>query len=159
MSNYMIHELLFFFCSLASGALLSFVYDWIRFFRKMIRHSSVAVAVTDFCYWIGGALFLFVVFYQKNDGILRWYAFVGVVGGMLVYILVVRDRLVNFLVKMFSIPIKLIKKPIKRLIFAFRRCRIILCGLKRGISSFYKAFYKTIYKTSWKKRLHKSEKK
>ena len=76
--------------SLATGGWLMLVYDTLRVFRLMIRHSAFAVGLEDFFYWIGAGVVTFNLLYQQNDGGLRAYVIGGVLGGMILY-----DRLIS----------------------------------------------------------------
>lgn len=68
MSGVIRYEAWLLMLSLATGGWLMLVYDTLRVFRLMIRHSAFAVGLEDFFYWIGA----------------------GVVGGMILY-----DRLIS----------------------------------------------------------------
>lgn len=76
--------------SLATGGWLMLVYDTIRVFRLMIRHSPLWIGVEDFLYWIGAGLVTFRLLYEQNDGGLRAYVIGGVLAGMILY-----DRLIS----------------------------------------------------------------
>ncbi|MBS6955209.1 MAG: spore cortex biosynthesis protein YabQ [Enterocloster asparagiformis] len=90
MSGVICYEAWLLLLSLATGGWLMLVYDTIRVFRLMIRHSAFAVGLEDFCYWIGAGAVTFNLLYQQNDGGLRAYVIGGVLGGMILY-----DRLIS----------------------------------------------------------------
>lgn len=120
------HELLLFFCSMGTGAGLLFCYDWIRIVRKLIRYSPQIVSVSDLLYWIAAGISIFAVMYDQNDGIIRSYAMIGIVAGMAVYHKMVGESFVRMMVAVIEFPIKILKKPAKRLLFVIRRCNITL---------------------------------
>ena len=90
MSGVIRYEAWLLMLSLATGGWLMLVYDTIRVFRLMIRHSAFAVGLEDFFYWIGAGGVTFNLLYQQNDGGLRAYVIGGVLGGMILY-----DRLIS----------------------------------------------------------------
>ena len=90
MSGVIRYEAWLLMLSLATGGLLMLVYDTLRVFRLMIRHSAFAVGLEDFFYWIGAGVVTFNLLYQQNDGGLRAYVIGGVLGGMILY-----DRLIS----------------------------------------------------------------
>ncbi len=137
------HELLLFFCSMGAGASLLFIYDWIRILRKLIPHKSVTVAVVDFCYWIAGGIYIFAMMYQKNDGIIRSYAMLGILTGMALYHFSISEAFVKLSVKVIGFPIKIVKKPLKRLRSSIIRVKITIYAFVNG------------HRESWKKRLDK----
>ncbi len=137
------HELLLFFCSMGVGASLLFVYDWIRILRKLILHSGMTAAVVDFIYWIAAGIYMFTMMYQKNDGIIRSYAILGILAGMAFYHFSISEAFVSLSVKAISFPIKIVKKPLKRLRFVTRRVKITIYTFVKD------------HRKSWKKRLDK----
>ena len=90
MSGVIRYEAWLMMLSLATGGWLMLVYDTLRVFRLMIRHSAFAVGLEDFFYWIGAGVVTFNLLYQQNDGGLRAYVIGGVLGGMILY-----DRLIS----------------------------------------------------------------
>ena len=85
MSGVIRYEAWLLMLSLATGGWLMLVYDTLRVFRLMIRHSAFAVGLEDFFYWIGAGVVTFNLLYQQNDGGLRAYVIGGVLGGMILY--------------------------------------------------------------------------
>ena len=90
MSGVIRYEAWLLMLSLATGGWLMLVYDTLRVFRLMIRHSAFAVGLEDFFYWIGAGVVTFNLLYQQNDGGLHAYVIGGVLGGMILY-----DRLIS----------------------------------------------------------------
>ena len=90
MSGVIRYEAWLLMLSLATGGWLMLVYDTLRVFRLMIRHSAFAVGLEDFFYWIGAGVVTFNLLYEQNDGGLRAYVIGGVLGGMILY-----DRLIS----------------------------------------------------------------
>ena len=71
--------------SLMVGGWLMLVYDLLRILRLMIKHSSFAMGVEDFLFWIFAGAVTFMLLYEQNDGGLRLYAITGVLFGMALY--------------------------------------------------------------------------
>ncbi|MCM1193484.1 MAG: spore cortex biosynthesis protein YabQ [Butyrivibrio sp.] len=71
--------------ALLMGIFITFVYDVIRVFRRVIPHNSFFVSLEDLGFWIycGGSVFLLM--YHESNGELRWFAVFGAIGGMLLY--------------------------------------------------------------------------
>ena len=72
------------------GVNLMVSYDLLRLFRLFVPHSSLAVNIEDFLYWIYCALMTFWLLFLENSGVLRGYVIVGVFIGMILY-----DRIVS----------------------------------------------------------------
>lgn len=71
--------------ALLMGIFITFVYDVIRIFRRVIPHNSFFVSLEDLGFWIycGGSVFLLM--YHESNGELRWFAVFGAIAGMLLY--------------------------------------------------------------------------
>lgn len=128
MSAYMSQELLLFAKAFWYGSVLLMIYDILRIFRRCIRHGWLLVAAEDILYWTNSAIYLFANIYRENSGIVRGYFLLGLLAGMALYHWGVSPGFVKagsaaakWLLKLVGIPLKVIKKMIKRLKFwAFR---------------------------------------
>lgn len=85
--------------SLAVGIWLMAAYDGLRLFRLSVRHGAVWTGIEDGCYWICSGIVTFVLLLNQNDGVLRGYAIVGVLAGMLLYNEVVSRKIFILLKK------------------------------------------------------------
>lgn len=118
----MTRELLLFVKSVWYGASLLLLYDVLRILRKVFVHGKLWVAVEDISYWVFCAVYLFSKFYQENSGILRAYLFAGVLLGVFACSVSISTPfvkcgawLLNLCKKILKIPLKGVKKLIKRL--------------------------------------------
>ncbi|MDO4343988.1 MAG: spore cortex biosynthesis protein YabQ [Eubacteriales bacterium] len=81
MSEVVRQEAAFFFASIATGIILVWSYDIFRIFRRAVPHHTLAVSIEDLLYWFAVSLIIFGMIFEKNDGALRGYAFVGILIG------------------------------------------------------------------------------
>lgn len=118
----------FFLASIASGIIMLIVYDTIRIFRRIIKHSRIAVGIEDVIFWVLSSLFIFVMMYIQNNGIIRGFSIMGMLLGMIMYNQLLSKHIVNGISAFIHWIIKLIKKIISILFTPFR---FILKKLKR----------------------------
>ena len=85
LSESIYHEIRFLGYSVLLGIIITFVYDNIRVFRRVIQHNTFFVSVEDLFFWIGVSLSIFLLQHRENDGIFRWFSVVGAFLGMVVY--------------------------------------------------------------------------
>lgn len=85
MSEEIWKEVVFLGQFLALGAAITFLYDILRIFRRVIRHGSLLLSLEDLLFWTGCAVSVFYLLYQENNGTLRWFAVMGAMLGMLIY--------------------------------------------------------------------------
>lgn len=93
------YELQLLFASLTVGICLMVVYDGLRVFRTLVPHGNFWTGIEDAVYWAASSITTFLLLFRQNDGILRWYAILGVLMGMLVYNLTVSRILLRLLKK------------------------------------------------------------
>ena len=66
-----------FLCITLAGALIAAVYDGLRIFRKMIPHNMLLIQLEDALYWLSMAFLLFLCFYSKIIGEIRFCYYRG----------------------------------------------------------------------------------
>ncbi len=82
MSAVVRQEAVFFFASILTGIFLVWAYDLFRIFRKAVPHHILAVSIEDVLYWIVVSFIIFGMIFEKNNGALRGYSFVGILLGV-----------------------------------------------------------------------------
>lgn len=110
MSAVVRQELFFFFSCILTGTALLWCYEVLLLFRKAVRHSALAVNAEDLLYWCGTAFAVFAVIFCANSGIIRGYAFVGILTGVWLQVWL-QKKIRMFLEKIFT---KLLKKSRKK---------------------------------------------
>jgi len=88
----------FFIHAALSGIIVTAVYACIRVIRRLIKHNLIVIAVEDFLFWAGTAVYLFVQMYQTSDGSIRWFFVLGVMFGMILSTIIghlIKKRLLN----------------------------------------------------------------
>ena len=77
MSAVVRQEAAFFFASILTGIFLVWAYDLFRIFRKAVPHR-----IEDLLYWLAASFIIFGMIFEKNNGALRGYSFVGILLGV-----------------------------------------------------------------------------
>lgn len=85
MSEGLLYELTLTGMSFCTGVGLMIVYDLLRVIRLFIPHHPIWTGVEDLIFWIYAAMMTFFLLYELNEGILRGYAIVIVLAGMILY--------------------------------------------------------------------------
>lgn len=127
-------ELVFLGRFLVLGVAITFLYDILRIFRRVIRHGSFLLSLEDLLFWTGCSAGIFYMLYQENNGTVRWFAIMGATVGMLLY----KATLSRFFVHYVSAVLLKLKKlfaPLqrfarflkKKLTASCKMFRMILC--------------------------------
>lgn len=141
-------EVRLFFQAFLLGVSLIFLYDFIRIFRNIIKHSKTHEAVEDTIFWIIAGFIVFIMLYQNNDGVIRWFAIAGVSAGMFLYHISISKIFVKYVSMALNKIIRILLKP--------------LAWIFKGISKCVKKLIKVLkklYKLIKIKRKGKQEKK
>lgn len=140
------NEAIFLGSSILLGMVLFLLYDVLRIFRRIVPHGNISIGVEDFFYWLLCTAAVFVLLYRENDGMVRGFAFGGIVVGMLLYyitlsrimirvhVFIIR-KVCNFLKKIIKFIWNPIVKPGKKFTgFLIKRLKKIWRAVKMGMS-------------------------
>lgn len=103
-----------------TGISIGLLFDVFRILRKSFHTADWITYIQDILFWIlAGSIMLFSIF-TFNNGEIRSYVFVGMLIGIVIYMLVISRifvkssvKIIQFLKKLLSYPIHLIEKIIK----------------------------------------------
>lgn len=98
MADLIYEEMELFGICLLLGAALAAIYDGVRIFRMLFRHVNWLVDLEDLAYWILTGWTVFKTLFYFNRGALRGYAFLGLVLGVVIYV-VTLSHLILFLIE------------------------------------------------------------
>lgn len=79
------------------GIFITFVYDILRIFRRVVPHKSFFVSLEDLCFWIYCGAQVFLLMYHESNGSLRWFAVLGALMGMLLYKRLISSLFVKYI--------------------------------------------------------------
>ena len=107
------HQLYSLFIFSLIGIFIGLLFDVFRILRKSFRTPDIVTIIEDIIFWIlVGGILLFSVF-KFNNGELRSYIFIGLILGIIVYILTISRYIIKISVKIlmtlkniFSFPLK-----------------------------------------------------
>lgn len=113
-------ELGFFLASFAAGIFAALLYDILRISRRIIGPKDAIVTFEDILFLTATAFLLFYAAYKKNDGELRWHSFIGGGLGVIMYIIIVRNRFLNLSIFLIKWAVKFLEKALYILCFPVR---------------------------------------
>lgn len=126
MNEEIIMQLRFFAISILWGAIVILTYDALRIFRRLKKHGNIMIAAQDILFWMAASIFIFVMIYQVNDGIIRGFCILGMTIGMVLYHFILSEFVVTMVTKLLQLlltPFKLVIEAIKKVIrFIGARC-------------------------------------
>ena len=114
------------------GAAITFVYDLIRIFRRIIAHGNFWIGVEDFFFWIWTSLWSFSVLYRENDGNLRMYTIGSMVLGMILYHQLISEIFVK-------ISAKVLKRVLTILLYPLQKVKIYIIFFGKKLKNMMEA--------------------
>ena len=114
--------------SLLMGVFITFVYDLLRIFRRVVPHAGFFVSLEDLAFWIYCGAEVFLLMYRESNGTLRWFAVIGALAGMLLYKKAVSKWFVKYVFMALSKVLALLGKLLRWLLSPFR----VLTGKAAG---------------------------
>lgn len=113
-------QLFYFLSTIITGLIVGIMFDIYRITRGLNSPNKIMTAISDILFWIFAAVTTFVFFLYTNNGNVRYYTFVGLIIGLLIYFELISSRFINFLravvyfvLKFFRLVIIFIIYPIK----------------------------------------------
>ncbi len=143
-------ELMFFFVSIKSGAFLLLAYDFLRIFRRILKHKRFFVAMEDLLFWIIASIYLFGIMYEQNDGVIRGFSILGMGLGMIIYYNLLSNIVINISTIILRKIIMLINSIIRGIIYPFRVIIQFLHHIFRKPSRAFLRLLKKIYRKALK---------
>ena len=124
MSSEIVYEARFMLEALCLGMILSALYDFIRIVRRVFPHGKALIGTEDFLYWMCNTYLIFRLLFKYNYGVIRWFAILGVIFGMLLYRAALGNRLVKLVSGCISKGLAWLSKPFQIIYKKVRQKRL-----------------------------------
>ena len=153
------NETKFLMHSLLMGIFITFVYDLLRIFRRVVPHARLLVSLEDLAFWVYCGAEVFLLMYRESNGTLRWFAVLGALAGMFFYKKIVSPLFVKYTSLLLGKALELLGRILKWLCRPFcfagrktgsaarraggrlrRRMKKIRRGIKLRLTYFLKVF-------------------
>lgn len=142
MSHFLSGQLGIFLMCIAGGIIISLLYDIFRTLRKSIKTADIVTYIEDIIFWILVGGFLIYLIFILNDGNIRFFIFVGLILGGILYHFTLSKFFMKITVKFFTFLKKILLAPI-RLVFRFnKKIGYFICINIQNMTKFLKKFPK-----------------
>ena len=110
------------------GVIVSIIFDVFRILRKTFRTPDIITYIEDIIFWIATGLIILFSIFLFNNGELRLYIFIGIIIGIVLYMLFISKYFIKFNVFIINLIkniiakiLHIILKPIKHIYFLLKK--------------------------------------
>ena len=96
-----------FFVFIILGLIISFIFDIFRILRKKFKTNNFITYIEDILFWLISGFLIITAIFKFNDGELRAYLFIGILLGIVIYIMLF-TKLVNSILLKILTPVKIL---------------------------------------------------
>lgn len=107
-----------------TGFIIGILYDVFRILRKSFKTLDIVTYIQDIIFWILTGIILLYSIFTFNNGELRGYIFIGILSGVVLYMLLISKyficvtvKFIKFIKKIIFYPINILHKFILKYIF------------------------------------------
>lgn len=87
MNSLQVQQAYIFLIFILNGILIGIVFDIFRILRKSFKTSDVITYIEDVIFWVMTGLITLYFLFTFNNGEIRFYIFVGIILGIIIYML------------------------------------------------------------------------
>ena len=104
-----------------TGVIIGLLFDFFRILRRSFKTSNIITYFEDVLFWIlTGVLILYNIWYF-NNGEIRIYMFLGIIMGVLIYMLTLSNIIISLLSKILNSIVKVLELPFRTLFSIFHK--------------------------------------
>ncbi len=109
-----------------SGIAIGIFFDIFRILRRTFKTPDIITYIEDIIFWVFTGIFFLFVLFKFNNGEIRNYVIIGLILGILVYILTISKYFVkinviilDFIKKIILYPLKIVLNILKKILKPF----------------------------------------
>ncbi len=106
-------DILSFGATLIIGALMGVLFDLYRAFRRISKPKRILSFIEDILFWIIIIMIFFALLIMTTDGIQRGFVYIGCLGGLLIYMVLLSNIFLSFFIFVFELILKAVNEIIK----------------------------------------------
>ncbi len=96
-----------FFIFIVLGLIVAFIFDIFRILRKKFKTNNIITYIEDVLFWLISGFLIISAIFKFNDGELRLYLFLGILIGIVMYMLLFA-KLINVIFLKILTPVQVI---------------------------------------------------
>ena len=129
-----------------TGIIIGVFFDIFRILRRSFKTPDIITYIEDILFWIFTGIFFIMVLFKFNNGEIRSYVLLGLIFGIIIYMLVISKYFIKINIKIIEIIKKILSYPIKIILKIIKPFSFIVINIRKIIVDIYNKILKTTKK-------------
>lgn len=113
MDNIILSQLYSLLIFTITGIIIGVFFDIFRILRRSFKTPDIITYIEDILFWIFTGVFFITVLFKFNNGEIRSYVLLGLIFGIIVYMIIISKYFIKINIKIIKIIKKTLAYPIK----------------------------------------------
>lgn len=100
-----------------TGIIIGIIFDFFRILRKSFKTSNIITYIEDIIFWILTGFIILYAIWFFNNGEIRTYIFLGIIMGILVYMVTLSSIIIKLFTKILTIIKQIFIKIFKKFLY------------------------------------------
>ncbi len=146
MDNIILSQLYSLLIFTITGIIIGVFFDIFRILRRSFKTPDIITYIEDILFWIFTGIFFIMVLFKFNNGEIRSYVLLGLIFGIIIYMLVISKYFIKINIKIIEIIKKILSYPIKIILKIIKPFSFIVINIRKIIVDIYNKILKTTKK-------------
>lgn len=142
MNEIIVGQFNIFIWALVLGFTLGILYDLLSIVRRVIPHSKIIIGIEDLFFWLVASIIIFGYVFGSNNGTIRGFIIIGLGIGVILYVNLFSNMVVDKMSKSILSVIKTVKNTLlfilKPLTVIFKPIKFLLKNIIKGLKKIKK---------------------
>lgn len=120
MSAFVINQTYVFFIFILCGIFIALIFDVFRILRKSFKTPDIITYIEDVVFWLLTCIILAYAIFRYNNGEIRAYIFIGLIIGLIIYLLLISKYVIKTCVAIISTTKSFIRNTMRFLSYPLK---------------------------------------
>ena len=129
-----------------TGIIIGVFFDIFRILRRSFKTPDIITYIEDVLFWVFTGIFFITVLFKFNNGEIRSYVLLGLILGIIVYMLSISKYFIKINIAIIKIIKKILAYPIRIILKIIKPFSFIVINIRKIIVDIYNKILKTTKK-------------
>ncbi|MCI8362351.1 MAG: spore cortex biosynthesis protein YabQ [Clostridia bacterium] len=146
MDNIILSQLYSLLIFTITGIIIGVFFDIFRILRRSFKTPDIITYIEDVLFWVFTGIFFITVLFKFNNGEIRSYVLLGLILGIIVYMLSISKYFIKINIAIIKIIKKILAYPIRIILKIIKPFSFIVINIRKIIVDIYNKILKTTKK-------------